>query len=71
MPRILLTLLVAAGAMAWALHTDRSLNDIKEAVALFSVGLFVCCMFFHGELAEMKPESLVLVDTDENALYLQ
>jgi SAM-dependent methyltransferase len=48
-------LLVAAGAMAWALHTDRSLNDIKEAVALFSVGLFVCCMFFHGELAEMKP----------------
>ena len=48
-------LLVAAGAMAWALHSDRSIHDIKEAVALFSVGLFVCCMFFHGELAEMKP----------------
>ena len=48
-------LLVVVGAMAWALHTDRTLHDIREAVALFSVGLFVCCMFFHGELAAMKP----------------
>ena len=48
-------LLVVVGAMAWALHADRSIHDIKEAVALFSAGLFVCCMFFHGELADMKP----------------
>jgi hypothetical protein len=48
-------LLIAAGAMAWALHADRSIHDIREAVALFSVGLFVCCMFFHGELAQLKP----------------
>lgn len=48
-------MLVAVGAMAWALHTDRSIHDIKEAVGLFSAGLFVCCMFFHGELANMKP----------------
>ena len=48
-------LLVVIGAMAWALHADRSLHDIKESVALFSVGLFVCCMFFHGELANLKP----------------
>jgi hypothetical protein len=48
-------LLVVVGAMAWALHADIALNDIKEAVALFSVGLFVCCMFFHGELAQAKP----------------
>jgi hypothetical protein len=48
-------LLVAVGAMAWALHADRGIHDIKEAVALFSAGLFVCCMFFHGELANMKP----------------
>jgi SAM-dependent methyltransferase len=47
--------LVAVGAMAWALHADRGLQDIKESVALFSAGLFVCCMFFHGELANMKP----------------
>jgi SAM-dependent methyltransferase len=48
-------LLVAAGAMAWALHADRGIHDIKESVALFSAGLFVCCMFFHGELAQTKP----------------
>ncbi len=29
--------------------------DIKEALPLFSAGLFVMCMFFHGELAAMKP----------------
>ena len=48
-------LIVVVAAMAWALHADRSIHDIKEAVALFSAGLFVCCMFFHGELANMKP----------------
>jgi SAM-dependent methyltransferase len=48
-------LLIAVGAMAWALHGDRSIHDIKEAVTLFSAGLFVCCMFFHGELANLKP----------------
>ncbi|MGZ8262895.1 MAG: spermidine synthase [Burkholderiales bacterium] len=48
-------LLVVVGAMAWALHAERGIHDIKEAVALFSAGLFVCCMFFHGELANMKP----------------
>ena len=48
-------LVVVVAAMAWALHADRSIHDIKEAVALFSAGLFVCCMFFHGELANMKP----------------
>jgi SAM-dependent methyltransferase len=48
-------LLIAIGAMAWSLHADRSIHDIKESVALFSAGLFVCCMFFHGELANMKP----------------
>jgi SAM-dependent methyltransferase len=48
-------LLVVTGAMGWALHADRALHDIKESVALFSAGLFICCMFFHGELANMKP----------------
>ena len=48
-------LLIVVGAMAWSLAADRSIHDIKESVALFSAGLFVCCMFFHGELANMKP----------------
>jgi len=29
--------------------------DIKEAIPLFAAGLFVMCMFFHGELAALKP----------------
>jgi hypothetical protein len=48
-------LLVIIGAMAWALHTDGGVMDIKEAIPLFAVGLFVMCMFFHGELAALKP----------------
>jgi spermidine synthase len=48
-------MLIAVAAMAWSLHEDRGIEDIKESVALFSAGLFVCCMFFHGELAHLKP----------------
>lgn len=48
-------LLVILGAMAWALHTNGGVMDIKEAIPLFAVGLFVMCMFFHGELAALKP----------------
>ncbi len=42
-------------AMAWALHEERGIMEIKEAVLLSLVGLFVMCMFFHGELAARKP----------------
>ncbi len=48
-------LLVVVGAMAWALHANGGIMDIKQAVPLFAVGLFVMCMFFHGELAALKP----------------
>ncbi len=48
-------LLVVVGAMAWALHANGGIMDIKEAIPLFAVGLFVMCMFFHGELAALKP----------------
>ena len=47
-------LLVVVGAMAWALYTERGIVDIKEAVPLFCAGLFVMCMFFHGELAAIE-----------------
>ncbi len=42
-------------AMAWALHEERGIMEIKEAVPLSLAGLFVMCMFFHGELAARKP----------------
>jgi hypothetical protein len=48
-------LLIIVGAMAWGLHADGGIMDIKEAIPLYLVGLFVACMFFHGELAAMKP----------------
>jgi hypothetical protein len=48
-------LLVVVSAMAFALHVERGLMDIKEAIPLNLVGLFVMCMFFHGELAARKP----------------
>jgi SAM-dependent methyltransferase len=51
----IIPLVVAIGTMAWALHEERGIHDIRESVAVFSAGLFVCCMFFHGELANMKP----------------
>jgi SAM-dependent methyltransferase len=51
----LVPLLAGAAAMAWALNGDMSISNIKHAIALFCAGLFVACMFFHGELANMKP----------------
>jgi hypothetical protein len=48
-------LLAAVGAMAWALGADQGVMEIKAAVPLYSAGLFVACMFFHGELANLKP----------------
>lgn len=48
-------LLLIVAAMAWALHADQGVMDIKYAIPLYSAGLFVACMFFHGELADLKP----------------
>ena len=48
-------LLVIVAAMAWALHADGGVMNIRQAVPLFATGLFVMCMFFHGELAALKP----------------
>ena len=48
-------LFVVVCAMAWALHKEGGLMDIKLAVPLNLAGLFVMCMFFHGELADRKP----------------
>jgi len=48
-------LIVVVCALAWFMHEEGGIMDFKVAVPLFSVGLFVMCMFFHGELAAMKP----------------
>jgi SAM-dependent methyltransferase len=46
---------VALVSMAWGLHADGEILEITHAIPLYAVGLFVCCMFYHGELANLKP----------------
>jgi hypothetical protein len=46
---------VLLGLCAWGLQTSDVTLDIKTAVPLYLAGLFMFCMFFHGELAKMRP----------------
>jgi hypothetical protein len=48
-------LAVSMGAMAYAIYDARSLGSVQVVVPLFCLGLFVCCMFCHGELSLLKP----------------
>jgi SAM-dependent methyltransferase len=52
--RPLFTVLLAAGLPAMAYYV-RSLN-LHVAAPLFLAGLFIACMFCHGELARLKPD---------------
>lgn len=49
----LLWLLV--GACAYGLQDHKLGLDIKIAIPLYCAGLFVACMFAHGELAQLRP----------------
>ena len=46
---------VLLGGMAYALSPSFTSLPIKILIPLFCAGLFVCCMFCHGELARLKP----------------
>ena len=46
---------VAVGGMAYALSPEFQKYPIKVMIPFFAVGLFICCMVCHGELARMKP----------------
>ena len=48
-------LAVILGFCAWGLQTSDVTLEIKIAIPLYLTGLFVCCIFFHGELAKMRP----------------
>ncbi|MSQ50716.1 MAG: hypothetical protein EXR28_02385 [Betaproteobacteria bacterium] len=52
---IVLPFLALLPAMAWGLQAHSGVLEIKIAVPLYCLGLFVSCMFFHGELALAKP----------------
>jgi SAM-dependent methyltransferase len=47
-----IALAVALPAMAWLIPS----LDLKLAASVFFVGLFVACMFCHGELARLRPD---------------
>ncbi len=54
--KIMLPLLaVAIVGMAYALADTRLHFELYFQIGLFSIGLFVACMFCHGELAARKP----------------
>ena len=42
-------------AMSYLLYQNLGVMDIRYSIALYSAGLFVACMFCHGELAAMRP----------------
>ena len=46
---------VMVGSMAYALSPEFRNISIRVTIPLFSVGLLVCCMVCHAELARLKP----------------
>jgi len=53
---IFLAMLSAAlGVMAWSLADSTVTHDLTIQMAVFCVGLFLACMFCHGELVQLKP----------------
>ena len=41
--------------MTYALSPSFTGLPVKVLIPLYCIGLFVCCMFCHGELARLKP----------------
>jgi len=53
---IMLAMLSAAlGVMAWTLADPSLAHELQIQVGVFCVGLFLACMFCHGELVRLKP----------------
>jgi hypothetical protein len=48
-------LAVALSSLAYALYDIQVSEAIPVAIPLFTIGLFITCMFCHGELSRMKP----------------
>ena len=56
-PRELLLPVVAASlaVMAWCVADTRLIHELELQLGVFCIGLFIACMFCHGELARQKP----------------
>ncbi len=53
-------LAVCLGAMGYALYDSRGIGAVQISLPIFCAGLFVCCLFCHGELNRSKPEGAAL-----------
>jgi SAM-dependent methyltransferase len=51
----LATLAAGLGVMAWTLADPKLTHDLAIQTGVFCVGLFLACMFCHGELVRLKP----------------
>lgn len=51
----LAVLAAALGVMAWTLADQDLTQRLELQIGVFCVGLFIACMFCHGELARLKP----------------
>jgi hypothetical protein len=47
---------VALGGIGYAIYDPSFTESVQVSVPLFCVGLFLCCLFCHGELAKRRPE---------------
>jgi MFS family permease len=55
-PELFAAMLAAAlGVMAWTLADRNLTHQLELQIGVFCVGLFLACMFCHGELARLKP----------------
>ena len=54
-PVFAIALMGAMTAICWALYKGTDLS-IYLQVAIYSMGLFICCMVCHGELYRLRPE---------------
>ena len=48
-------LAAALGVMAWTLADQELTHQLILQIGVFCAGLFIACMFCHGELARLKP----------------
>ena len=49
------TLAAGLGVMGWTLASRDLTHRLELQIAVFCIGLFIACMFCHGELARLKP----------------
>jgi SAM-dependent methyltransferase len=57
---MMLPAMVIAVFMAWGLIADNGILDIDYAIPLYLGGLFLLCLFCHGELSQAKPSTRYL-----------